>query len=124
MEAYDGLAILTTNLRQNLDPAFVRRLRFIVGFPRPDLAARKQIWRQCLPEGSHVLDDFDLRQLARKIDLTGGHIRQISLCAAFIAAAAGTLINLKHVEHAARAEFAKLGMPPVELDLAATKVFS
>jgi len=123
MEAYDGLAILTTNLRQNLDPAFVRRLRFIVGFPRPDLAARKQIWRQCLPEGSHVLDDFDFRQLARKIDLTGGHIRQISLCSAFIAAAAGTQINLEHIEHAARAEFAKLGMPPVDLDLTASKVY-
>jgi AAA+ superfamily predicted ATPase len=124
MEAYEGLAILTTNLRQNLDPAFLRRLRFIVGFPRPDLAARKQIWRQCLPEGSHVLDDFDFRQLARKIELTGGHIRQISLCAAFIAAAAGTQINLEHIEHAARAEFAKLGMPPVELDLTATKVYA
>lgn len=124
MEMYDGLAILTTNLRQNLDPAFLRRLRFIVGFPRPDVAARQQIWRQCLPDGAHVLDDFDFRQLARKVDLTGGHIRQISLCAAFLAAAAGTLINLEHIEHAARAEFAKLGMPPVELDLAATKVFA
>jgi AAA+ superfamily predicted ATPase len=124
MEAFDGLAILTTNLRQNLDPAFLRRLRFIVGFPRPDTAARMQIWRQCLPEGSHVLDDIDLRQLARKIDLTGGHIRQISLCAAFIAAAGGTQINLEHIQHAARAEFAKLGMPPVEFDLPATKVYA
>ncbi|MGE5113272.1 MAG: ATP-binding protein [Acidobacteriaceae bacterium] len=124
MEAFEGLAILTTNLRQNLDPAFLRRLRFIVGFPRPDMAARLQIWRQCLPEGSHVLDDVDFRQLARKIDLTGGHIRQISLCAAFIAAAAGVLINLEHIEHAAKAEFAKLGMPPVEFDPPATKVYA
>lgn len=124
MEAYDGLAILTTNLRQNLDPAFLRRLRFIVSFPRPDAAARKQIWRQCLPDDSHVLDEFDFRQLARKVELTGGHIRQISLCAAFIAAAAGRLINMEHIEHAAKAEFAKLGMPPVALDLAATKVLA
>jgi AAA+ superfamily predicted ATPase len=116
MEAYDGLAILTTNMRQNLDPAFLRRLRFIIDFPRPDAEAREKIWRQCLPAGSHQLDDPAFSQLARKIDLTGGHIRQITLRAAFIAAAAGARINLEHIGHAARAEFAKLGMPPVELD--------
>src|SRR4029077_6926026 len=76
MEAYEGLAVLTTNLRQNLDPGFLRRLRFVVDFPRPDAAAREQIWRFCLPGESHVLDDAAFRQLARKIDLTGGHIRQ------------------------------------------------
>jgi AAA+ superfamily predicted ATPase len=124
MEAYDGLAILTTNLRQNLDPAFLRRLRFIVEFPRPDVAARKQIWQQCLPEASRDLDDFDFRQLARKIELTGGNIRQISLCAAFLAAAAGTLINLKHIAQATRAELAKLGMSPVELEMNPTKVLA
>ena len=112
----EGLAILTTNLRQNLDPAFLRRLRFIVDFPRPDVDAREKIWRQCLPADSHALDDAAFRQLARKIDLTGGHIRQITLRAAFIAAAADTKIGLEHVAHACRAEFAKLGMPPVELD--------
>jgi len=118
MEAYEGLAILTTNLRQNLDPAFVRRLRFVVDFPRPDAEARKQIWRQCLPEESHLLDDAAFTLLARKVDLTGGHIRQITLRAAFIAAAAGVRIGLEHIAQAARAEFAKLGMPPVEIDLA------
>ena len=119
MEAYEGLAILTTNLRQNLDPGFVRRLRFIVDFPRPDAEAREQIWRHCLPAASHALDDAAFRQLARRIDLTGGHIRQITLRAAFIAAAAGKKIGLEHVAHAARAELAKLGMAPVELDLLA-----
>jgi AAA+ superfamily predicted ATPase len=124
MEAYDGLAILTTNLRQNLDPAFLRRLRFIVEFPRPDVAARKKIWQQCLPEASHALDDFDFRQLARKIDLTGGNIRQISLCAAFLAAAAGTLIHMEHIGQATGAELAKLGMSPVNLEMNATKVLA
>ena len=56
MEAYEGLAILTTNLRQNLDAAFLRRLRFIIDFPRPDVEAREEIWRRCLPEESHALD--------------------------------------------------------------------
>lgn len=116
MEAYEGLAILTTNLRQNVDAAFLRRLRFIVDFPRPDLIAREQIWRRCLPDESHVLDDAAFRQLARRIELTGGHVRQITLRAAFIAAAAGTKISLEHVAHACRAEFAKLGLPPVDVD--------
>ena len=117
MEAYEGLAILTSNMRQNLDAAFLRRLRFIVDFPRPDVDAREQIWRFCLPEESHELDNAAFRQLARKIDLTGGHIRQITLRAAFLAAAANVRINLEHIADAARAEFAKLGMPPVEIDL-------
>src|SRR4026207_2045920 len=70
MEAYEGLAILTTNMRQNLDAAFLRRLRFIIEFPRPDVEAREKIWRLCLPADSHELDDAAFRQLARKIDLT------------------------------------------------------
>jgi SpoVK/Ycf46/Vps4 family AAA+-type ATPase len=121
MEAYEGLAILTTNMRQNLDPAFLRRLRFIVDFPRPDVEARERIWRQCLPAESHQLDDAAFRQLARRIDLTGGHIRQITLRAAFIAAAAGARIGLEHMAQAAGAELAKLGMAPAELDLIAGK---
>lgn len=117
MEAFEGLCILTTNFRQNLDSAFLRRLRFIVEFPRPDAAAREEIWRRCLPADSHALDDATFRVLARRIELTGGNIRQITLRAAFLAAAAGTRIGPSHVAHAARAEFAKLGLPPVELDL-------
>jgi DNA polymerase III delta prime subunit len=119
MESYEGLAILTTNARQGLDPAFLRRLRFIIEFPRPDVEAREKIWRRCLPAESHTLDDAAFRQLARRIDLTGGHIRQITLRAAFIAAAADTRITLEHIAQASRAELAKLGMPPVELDLKA-----
>jgi hypothetical protein len=117
MEAYRGLAILTSNMRQSIDPAFLRRLRFIIEFPRPDAEAREKIWRQCLPAGAHALDDAAFRQLARKVDTTGGHIRQITLRAAFIAAAAGSLITLEHIVPATRAELAKLGMPAVEIDL-------
>lgn len=117
MEAYEGLAILTTNMRKNLDPAFLRRLRFIVDFPRPDVEAREKIWRQCLPYESHELSDSDFRQLARRLDLTGGQIRQITLRAAFIAAAAEAQISLEHIVYAASAELTKLGMPPVEIDL-------
>lgn len=119
MEAYEGLAILTTNLRQNLDVAFLRRLRFIIDFPRPDTLAREEIWRRCLPEDSHELDAAAFRLLARKIELTGGHIRQITLRAAFLAAAADKRIGFEHIVYATNAEFAKLGMPAVEFDLRA-----
>ena len=121
MEAYDGLAILTTNMRQNLDAAFLRRLRFIIDFPRPDADARERIWRQCLPSESHELDDVAFRLLARKIDLTGGHIRQITLRAAFIAATSDILINFQHIAQATRAELAKLGMPPIEIAVTALR---
>lgn len=115
MEAFEGVAILTTNMRQNLDSAFLRRLRFIVEFPRPDAQAREQIWRRCLPPQAHALDDAAFHRLGRRIDLTGGHIRQITLRAAFAAVASHSKISLAHIQHASRAEFAKLGMPGVDL---------
>ncbi len=118
LEAYDGLAILTTNMRLNIDAAFMRRLRFMIDFPKPDVDAREKIWRQCLPAESHALDDVDYRLLARKFDVTGGHIRQITLRAAFIAAKDNMLIDLKHIAQAIQLEFAKLGIPSDGIDLA------
>jgi SpoVK/Ycf46/Vps4 family AAA+-type ATPase len=112
-----SLTLLTTNLRQNLDAAFLRRFRFVLDIPRPDIESREAIWRQCLPAESHVLTDGDFRQLARRIDMTGGNIRQITLRAAFAAAAAGESIGMEHVAHGARAEYAKLGLPPAEIDV-------
>jgi hypothetical protein len=74
-----------------------------------------------LPDPAHKLDDAAFRQLARRVDLTGGHIRQITLRAAFIAAAANNRIRLEHVAQATRAELAKLGLPPIDLDLSASR---
>ena len=115
IETFEGLAILTTNLRQNLDPAFLRRLRFIVEFPRPDVQARAAIWKSCLPPAAHRVSDEEIGDLARRIDLTGGHIRQITLRAAFLAADRGEQIELRHLLAAGRAELAKLGMPAAGL---------
>jgi SpoVK/Ycf46/Vps4 family AAA+-type ATPase len=117
LEAYPGLAILTTNMRQNIDAAFHRRLSAEVGFPKPDVAAREKIWRQCLPAESHTLADADYRWLARKYDLVGGHISRITLHAAFIAAKAEMLITRQHIDQAVHAEYFKLGIP-LETDLA------
>ena len=118
MEAFSGLAILTTNLRQNLDQAFLRRLRFVVEFPKPDAAARESIWRHCLPESAPLGADIDFRFLARRVELTGGNISQITLRAAFLAAQESSLrIGMRHVLAATRAEMLKLGMTAAERDI-------
>jgi SpoVK/Ycf46/Vps4 family AAA+-type ATPase len=119
METFAGLAILTTNLRRNLDEAFLRRLRFVVEFPKPDAAAREAIWQQCLPEGAPIGSDVNLKALARRLELTGGNIRQVTIRAAFAAAEEGaSRISMRHLVGAARAELVKLGMTGAESDLA------
>ncbi len=117
MEAFRGLAILTTNFGHNLDKAFIRRLRFVVEFPSPDVAAREKIWRQCFPPEAPVANDIDFNFLARRIEINGGNIRQITLRAAFDAAAEGKSISLNHILKATRAEVLKLGMPGLAREL-------
>jgi hypothetical protein len=105
MEAYRGLAILTTNQKAALDPAFLRRLRFVVQFPFPDAAEREAIWRRTFPDAA-PRHDIDYARLAR-LHATGGSIRSIALNAAFLAAAAGEPIGMRHLLDAARAEAGK-----------------
>jgi len=110
METFSGVVILTTNFRQNLDQAFLRRLRFIVEFPKPDAAAREAIWRRCLPQAAPLAEDVDFAALGRRIELTGGNIRQITLRAAFAAAGEGaSAIAMRHILGATKAELVKLG---------------
>jgi hypothetical protein len=106
LETYRGLAILTTNLKQAIDGAFLRRLRFVVHFPFPDAAARSAIWQRVFPPATPT-DALDIGKLAR-LSLSGGHIRNLALNAAFLAADAGDVVSMRHLRHAAQAEFAKL----------------
>jgi len=106
MEAYGGLAILTTNMKNALDTAFMRRLRFIVSFPFPGPAERKQIWRKVFPPETPV-DGLDHDRLSR-LNLTGGSIHNVALNAAFLAAQAGQPVTMALIFDAARAEFRKL----------------
>jgi ATPase family protein associated with various cellular activities (AAA)/winged helix domain-containing protein len=106
IEAYRGLAILTTNMKSALDRAFLRRICFVVNFPFPDVAARERIWRLQFPPRA-PLGAIDFAALAR-LNLAGGHIRSIALNAAFKAADAGNAIDQPILMAAARAEFAKL----------------
>jgi hypothetical protein len=114
MEAFNGLAILATNMKNALDPAFVRRLRFIVNFAFPGVAERKRIWEKALPaETPRDLLDFD--RLSR-LNLTGASIHSIALNAAFLAAGAGNNLNMRLLMDAARTEFRKLDKPVSESD--------
>jgi hypothetical protein len=120
MDAFSGLAILTTNFRQNLDPAFVRRLRFIIEFRKPNIAAREAIWRRSLDGSAPVASNVNFQFLARQLDLAGGSIQQIAIRSAFAAAAAqAPEIRMEHVVSAARAELLKLGLVSAERQLAA-----
>ncbi len=116
LEIYEGLAILTTNLRGNIDEAFLRRLDHVLEFPMPEEAERLQIWQRAVPSEAPVAPDVDLIFLARKFKLAGGHIRNIALTAAFLAAEDNTPIGMKHFARATRREYQKLGKLIAESD--------
>ncbi len=109
MEEYEGIAILATNLRANLDEAFLRRLAFVVHFPFPDEASRRRIWDGIWPAALPRAADLDTAALARDFKLSGGHIRNVALAAAFLAAEEESQVTHDHVLHAIRREYQKLG---------------
>jgi hypothetical protein len=115
MEAYRGLAILTTNMKEALDQAFLRRIRFVVQFPFPDAIQRAEIWRRIFPEQTPT-ESLDPYRLAR-LSITGGNIRNIALCAAFLAADSNEPVRMEHLLRAVRAEFAKLEKPLTEAEI-------
>ncbi|MFG2937615.1 ATP-binding protein [Streptomyces sp. NPDC048282] len=109
IEEYEGVVVLATNLRQNIDDAFTRRIRFVVEFPFPDADDRRRIWRALLPPGAPLAEDVDLARLARELPVTGANIKNIVLQAAFLAAADGTALGRSHILRGARREFEKIG---------------
>ncbi len=109
IENFQGLAILTTNLKSALDKAFQRRLRFTVDFPFPDAAEREAIWQRIFPAKTPT-ETLDAKLLAQ-LNMTGGSIRNIALNAAFLAAQAGGPVAMKHLLQAARLEAVKIERP-------------
>lgn len=106
MEEYRGLAILTTNMGEAIDSAFLRRIRFIVRFPLPDAAQRREIWQRVWPQGVPQ-NGLDF-QLLSQLNIAGGTIRNIALSAAFLAAEASESVNMDHLRIAVDAEYTKL----------------
>lgn len=115
IEAYRGLAILTTNLKSSLDQAFLRRIRFVVQFPFPDASQRAEIWQRIFPRQTPtqgLLPD----KLAR-LNVAGGNIRNIALNAAFLAADADEPVQMLHILQAAQAEYVKLERPLTDAEI-------
>jgi hypothetical protein len=110
LDHFDGLAVLATNLRHNIDPAFVRRMDFVVDFPLPDELRRRELWQLHLPP-ERVSADVDLDVLARLYPIAGGWIRNAAIAAAFFAAAAGDQISQYHLVAAVRREYLKAALP-------------
>jgi hypothetical protein len=115
METYQGLAILTTNLKSSLDRAFQRRLRFTVTFPFPDAAQREAIWSKVFPSATPTRN-LNLKKLSQ-LNIAGGNIRNIALNAAFLAAHAGTPVEMSHLLDAARLEAHKIERPLAEAEI-------
>ncbi|MBE9006507.1 ATP-binding protein [Fortiea sp. LEGE XX443] len=115
MEAYRGLAILTTNLKASLDQAFLRRIRFIVQFPFPDAKQRAEIWRRVYPSQTPTAD-LDFEKLA-KLSVAGGNIRNIALNAAFVAADSDEPVGMKHLLQAAKSEYIKMERPLTDVEV-------
>jgi len=109
MEMYDGVTILATNLRANLDEAFTRRLQFAVDFPFPEEADRLRIWRTLFPPDVPRDAELDFALLARRFKLAGGNIRNILVNAAYLAASDGGRVTMGHLLHGTRRELQKMG---------------
>jgi len=115
MEQFDGVAVLTTNRKGDLDTAFIRRIRFVIDFAPPDASERERLWRIALEgardaAGRPLVDQLDWSRLGRELDLTGAGIKAAALAAAFLASSDGGLIAERHVLAAARRELAKQGV--------------
>jgi hypothetical protein len=115
MESYRGLAILTTNMKNALDAAFLRRIRFTVRFPFPDAEQRAEIWRRIFPPSTPT-EGLDANKLAR-LSVAGGNIRNIALNAAFLAADARQPVRMSHLLRGARSECAKLEKPLTDAEI-------
>lgn len=109
MEAYEGVVVLTSNLRKNMDDAFTRRIQHIIELPLPDASLRLRLFDSLLPTQAPVDPGLDFTAYARRFEFTGGHIRNVLLAAAGLAAQEGTPICERHVLHAISRELQKLG---------------
>jgi SpoVK/Ycf46/Vps4 family AAA+-type ATPase len=109
LERFEGLAILSTNLRQNIDTAFLRRIEFVVAYEEPGVAEREALWRAHVPRAAPLAPDVRLDELSALYPVVGGFIRNAAVAAAFLAAAEGTLIQQRHLVRAIRREYEKSG---------------
>ncbi len=116
IEDYDGVAILSSNLKQNIDEAFTRRFHFIIEFPFPDEPSREEIWQRAYPPEAPLGDDVDFAFLAMKFKFTGGNIKNSVLRSAFLGATEGEGIAMRHIVRGVLREYQNLEREPMERD--------
>ena len=116
IETYDGVALLSSNLKQNIDEAFTRRFHFIIEFPFPDEPSREEIWQRAFPTEAPLADDVDFGFLAQKFKFTGGNIKNSVLRSAFLGATEGEAIGMRHIVRGILREYQNLERDPVERD--------
>ncbi|HEX6904108.1 MAG TPA: ATP-binding protein [Thermoanaerobaculia bacterium] len=109
MDEYEGVVILATNLRKNMDEAFVRRMHFTLEFPFPTESDRQRIWTGLWPAATPRREEIDLALLAHRYEIAGGNIRNIILAAAFLAASDGGTVTMGHLLRATQREYQKMG---------------
>ena len=109
MDEYEGMVILATNLRKNIDDAFTRRMHFTLEFPVPEESDRNRIWNSIFPPEAPLDNDVDFAFVARQFRITGGNIKNIALGAAFLAAQNGNIINMNNIIRATKREYQKMG---------------
>ncbi|MDB5812207.1 MAG: family ATPase [Betaproteobacteria bacterium] len=116
LEEHDGIVILATNLRRNIDDAFNRRVHYVIDFPPPDEEQRMHLWRGMFPARAPLAEDVDFTFLAKQFDLAGGDIRNVALDAAFLAAQGSNVIDMRCVIEALARQMAKQGKTPTAAD--------
>lgn len=117
LEEYDGVVLMATNLLQNIDEAFMRRISFVVSFPFPDVPTRKRLWHKMLETGAPIDDNIDFDFLAENFKIAGGNIKNCVIHAAFLAAAEGVPISMKHIVSSVVTEQRKNNIVVVREDL-------
>ena len=107
IEEYDGIVILATNLKNNIDEAFLRRIRYVVNFVMPDSVMRYEIWKSCFPEEIPT-ERINFSYLAEHFELSGGNIKNIVLNAVFLAASEDRPVSMRHILESLRMENLKI----------------
>ena len=109
LEVFEGCAILTTNLQENIDEAFLRRFGAVIEFPMPSLEQRIQLWQRAIPKEAPLNDDLDLEAIAKQFVLAGGSIINAAINACILASTARESVGMKHVVTAVAHEYVKMG---------------
>ncbi|MEG2082669.1 MAG: AAA family ATPase, partial [Oscillospiraceae bacterium] len=107
VEDYDGISILATNYKQNIDPAFLRRIKFTVEFPAPQADIRRTLWIKSFPKESPLDKTVDFDFLSERFELSGGNIKNIAVNSAFYAAEHGSMIGMEAIVNCIYAELQK-----------------